>query len=180
MGQDGILRRVGNPPGAPVNNRRAGYQPNAARFLSRNFGRQRRAFQPLDGKPCFRVVSRVDFCPTIFAGVRSWEKRAALGYQPAPHSTTIELCIDRRWAVHSGLRCRCVEFPPRPLCGSQTRIANNLRPLRRCEKPFLQSNQEGELDDDAARQDCGKGEHKQEDDQAVPGRVERQADVYVW
>src|ERR1035437_2411614 len=62
----------------------AAWQANAARFLSRHFGRQRRALQPLDGKPCFRVVSRVDFCPTIFAGVRSWEKRVALAWQAAP------------------------------------------------------------------------------------------------
>src|ERR1035437_6269534 len=66
----------------------AGRQPNAARFFSRNFGRPGRALQPLDGKPCFRVVSRVDFCPTIFAGVRSWEKRAALGWQPARRLAT--------------------------------------------------------------------------------------------
>src|ERR1035437_6884464 len=70
----------------------AAWQANAARFLSRNFGRQRRALQPLDGKPCFRVVSRVDFCPTIFAGVRSWEKRAAVAWQSARRLFTGATC----------------------------------------------------------------------------------------
>jgi hypothetical protein len=54
----------------------AGCQPNATRFLFRNFGRPA-------AEVCIGCVSRPEKRAAICAGVRFREKRAALGWQPA-------------------------------------------------------------------------------------------------